>query len=45
MDLDFKLIYILYILSIGNSFPKSRFSNMDNPTNPNFQFKFLVGLG
>jgi len=46
MDMDFNLIYILYILWIGYPFYKSRFLNMDNPkkSNPNFQFKFLVGL-
>jgi len=31
MDLDFNLIYILYILWIGYQFYKSRFSN--NPKN------------
>jgi len=34
MDLDFNLIYILYILLIGYPFYKSRFLNMDNPNNP-----------
>jgi len=47
MDLDFNLIYILYILLIGYPLYKSIFSNMDNlkKSNPNFQFKFLVRLG
>jgi len=46
MDLDFNLIYILYILWIGYPFYKSRFLNMDNPKNliQIFKFKFLVGL-
>ena len=34
MDLDFNLVYILYILWIGYSFSKSRFSNIDNQKNP-----------
>jgi len=34
MDLDFNLIYVLYILWIGYPFSKSRFSNIDNPKNP-----------
>jgi len=34
MNLDFNLIYILYILWIEYPFYKSRFLNMDNPNNP-----------
>jgi len=34
MDLDFYLIYILYILWIEYLFSKSRFSNMDSSKNP-----------
>jgi len=33
MDMDFNLIYILYILWIEYLFSKLRFSNMDNPKN------------
>jgi len=33
MDMDFNLIYILYILWIEYPFYKSRFLNMDNPKN------------
>jgi len=42
LDLDFNLIYTIYILWIGFSFAKSRFSNMDNPKNPiqNFNLNF-----
>jgi len=34
MDMDFNLIYILYILWIEYLFYKSRFLNVDNPKNP-----------
>jgi len=45
MDLDFNLIYILYILWIEYLFYKSRFFNMDNPKNSIQIFNLnLVGL-
>jgi len=33
MDMDFNLIYILYILWIRYTFYKLRFLNIDNPKN------------
>jgi len=45
MDMDFNIIYILYILWIEYPFSKTRFSNMDNLKNPIqiFNLNFLLG--